>query len=238
MKKDITILNNNDWQILLKKAEQGNSKAMNEVAFNYEHGLTADGIVIVEKNTQLAFDWTKKSYETGDLDGMINYANYLSDGKYLFCEKNIQLAMKLYEKAMHLGSSVAAYSLGIEYRNQHNFEKAFELYSKSNKNSGDIPDLTIGLCYYYGIGIEKNKLQALKIFESINLNVNTPYEVDEANYLLGKLYLEGEIVEQSIDKARYYLELADKDGDHNSAQELLFVIGRSPFINNNNNPII
>ena len=74
-------------------------------------------------------------------------------------------------------------------------------------------------------------MKASDIFKSVNNDVNSQYEIDEANYYIGKIYLEGEIVEQSIEKAGYYLELADSDGDHRSAQELLLIIGRSKFIN-------
>ena len=44
--------------------------------------------------------------------------------------------------------------------------------------------------------------------------------------MIGKIYLEGEIIEQSLEKARQYLELANKDGDHRSAQEILNIIGK------------
>jgi TPR repeat protein len=84
------------------------------------------------------------------------------------------------------------------------------------------------MCYYYGVGVNKDKLKALEIFKSITLPNVTPYEIDEANYMIGKIYLEGEVVEKNIDKARLHLELADKDGDHRSAQEMLIMIGRTP----------
>jgi hypothetical protein len=48
--------------------------------------------------------------------------------------------------------------------------------------------------------------------------------------MIGKIYLEGEIVERSIETAKYYLELADNDGDHRSAQDLLLIIGRREII--------
>lgn len=231
MIKTFKITSIDDWNYLLKKAESGDSDAMNEVAFWYENGLTIDKIEIVQIQPKLAFEWTKKSYENGNLEGIEKYADYLSNGEYLYCEKNIELAMQLYEKAMKEGSTTAAYSLGIEYRNKQNFQKAFEFYNKSNASSQFFPELSIGLCYYYGIGTTKDKGKALEIFEKIEIGKNSEYEVDEANYLIGKIYLEGEIVEQSIDKARQYLELADKDGDHRSAQELLMIIGRKKMIN-------
>lgn len=54
--------------------------------------------------------------------------------------------------------------------------------------------------------------------------------MDEANYLIGRIYLEGEVVKQDLSKARLFLELADQDGDHRSAQELLILIGRSDLL--------
>jgi TPR repeat protein len=219
-----------DWNSLLKIAESGNSKAMHEVVFWYDNGLTINDIEIVQVQPKLAFEWTKKSYENGNLEGIIKYADYLSDGAYIYCEKNIELAMQLYEKAMNQGSLTASHSLGIEYRNKQDYSKAFQLYLKSNRSDAFFPELSIGQCYYYGIGVQKDKLKALEIFKRINPEFNSGYEIDEANYLIGLIYLEGEVVEQSIETARHYLELADKDGDHRSAQELLLVIGRKKFI--------
>jgi TPR repeat protein len=220
-----------DWKDLLSKAEQGNGDAMNEVAFFYENGFAIGNIVLVEPNLQLAFNWTKKSFEIGNLDGIVRYADYLSDGDYTYCEKNIELAMELYKVAMNAGSLDAAHRLGIEYRNKQNFNKAFEMYLKANIPAELYPDLSIGLCYYHGIGIPKDKTKALEIFKSLKPDSSTQYEIDEANYLIGKIYLEGEIVEKSIETARHYLELADKDGDHRSAQELLLIIGRKAMLN-------
>jgi TPR repeat protein len=134
---------------------------------------------------------------------------------------------------MNEGSTAAAHSLGIEYRNKQNFEKAFELYQKADASSEFFPELSIGLCYYYGIGTPKDKIKALEIFEKVEIGKHSGYEVDEANYLIGKIYLEGEIIEQSLDKAREYLELANKDGDHRSALELLIIIGQRKMINEN-----
>lgn len=231
MTKNFKISNIEDWNSVLEDSKNGNSDAMNEVAMYYRDGLTLNDVEIVKPDPKQAFEWTRKSYESGDIKGMVNYADYLSDGEYLYCEKNIQLAMKLYEEAIEKGSTTAIHNLALEFRNKQNFQKAFELYQKSNRSSEFYPELTLGLCYYYGIGVVKNKIKAFEIFKTIEKGKHNNYEVDEANYLIGKIYLEGEVVEQSIEKARYYLELADTDGDHRSAQELLILIGRTKFIN-------
>lgn len=227
MEDNIDIKNIDDFNSLLRKAENGDSQAMYELSLYYEDGWTYKNVEIVKRDPQLAFNWVKKSYENGNIDGMVSYANYLSDGEHEFCEKNSELAMKLYEKAMIEGSEIATFNLGVEYRNKQQFEKAFELYKKADDSENYYAEPTVGLCYYYGIGTNKNKLKAFEIFKSIDENYNSEYDIEEVNYLIGKIYLEGEIVEQSIEKARQYLELADKDGDHRSAQKLLSIIGRT-----------
>ena len=230
MTDKIEIQNTEDWNSLLEQATNGDSNAQNAVAAYYENGLVIHNDVVVEIDKQLAFNWVKRSYENGDMHGIEMYANYLCDGDYKYCEKDIDLAMLLYTKAMNSGSASAAYNLGLEYRSQQNFEYAFELYSKANRSHYFSKELTIGLCYYYGIGIEKDKLKALEFFYLVSKGYNTEYEINEANFMIGKIYLEGEVVERSLEKARFYLELADSDGDHRSAQELLLVIGRQKFI--------
>jgi uncharacterized protein len=122
---------------------------------------------------------------------------------------------------MKAGSSDAAHNLGIEYRDQHNFEKAFSLYKKAET------DFAVGMCYYYGIGVPQNRLKAFRFFKKISKPdiVLSGYEANEANYMIGKMYLEGEVVKRSISKARHYLLLANEDGDHRSAEQILGIIG-------------
>jgi len=209
MKDTLEVKNVDDWNSLLQNAKNGDIEAMNEVASMYRDGLTIDNIEIIRLDPQEEFNWTKKSYESGDPLGAELYADYLSDGEYKYCEKNIDLAIQLYEKAMNAGSGRAAYNMGLEYRNKGNFEKAFELYSKANNSGSYYNGLIIGQCYYYGIGVKKDKRKALKLFKSIDKDKCSQYEIDEVNYLNGKMYLEGEVIEQSLEKARYYLELAN-----------------------------
>jgi len=219
-----TIENFND---ILKKAESGDSSAQFEVATIYENGLNIDSLEIVKQDIQSAFSWTKKAFENGHKEAKISYAHYLTDRNNPLGVLDIEFGMKLYEEEMNNGDNYATYCLGLEYRNRLEFEKAFDHYEKAHRNEEFFQELTIGMCYYYGVGVTKDKLKALEIFKSIALPNVTPYEVDEANYMIGKIYLEGEVVKKDIDKARFHLELADKDGDHRSAQEILILIGRT-----------
>jgi len=66
----------------------------------------------------------------------------------------------------------------------------------------------------------------LSILENIKFPESYRYEVDEANYIIGLLYLEGEVIERSLETARRYFELANIDEDHQSAKEILYILGR------------
>ncbi len=227
------IENIDDWNCLFQAAENGNVAAQEEVAMHYHFGLEIKELKIVVADPKKAVYWTKVAMENGSLEAMLNYANYLSEDDAIFCEKDVDKAISLYEMAIRRGSKAASFNLGCLYRDLGDFTKAFALYVYTDADANDEeawPDIRIGLCYYYGIGVEKDRLKALQYFKKMVLGKRemlSGYEFNELNYLIGKMYLEGEIVEQSLEMARYHIELADEDGDHRSAQELLYLIGRS-----------
>lgn len=225
------IQSESDWNELKRKAENGDVGAMNEVAFWLREGLTLKNLEIVKVDKNDSFQWTIKAFQLGDLEATEQYADYLTDKKNEVCTPDIQLGIQLYEKCMQNGSKRAAYCLGLEYRNKQQFEKAFQYYLAAQNEENNYKELIIGQCYYYGIGVKKDKRKALEALKSVDKESSTSYEIDETNYLIGRIYLEGEAVEQNLSMARTYLELADKDGDHRSAQELLTLIGRADLLN-------
>ena len=219
----IIIATNDDWQRLLELAEEGDADAQLEVAVQYGSGIIVNGVAIAEPDEKLEYEWTKRAYENGCADAVEFYANHLSNG--IYCTKDTAGAMKLYRKAMKAGSSSAAHNLGLEYQRQHKFKKAFSLYKKAHTDSS--PDSSVGLCYYYGVGVAQDRLKAFRFFKSILEGdaYISGYDENEANYMMGKMYLEGEVVKRSIKKARYYLLLANEDGDHIAAEDILGIIG-------------
>lgn len=214
-----------DWIQLLEKANEGDTEAMNLASYYLEEGLLKKGLVIVKMDKKAAFNWTKKSCENGNIDGMIEYANQIIEEGNEFCEQDIPFAMEIYKKAMDKGSAIAAHNLALEYSKQQKFEKAFEHYLKANE-LGEPEDLNLGQCYYYGIGTAKDKMKAFEILQKSDPSNCTAFENNEINYLLGKIYLEGELIKQNLRKARFHLELANEDQDHRSALALLWLIGK------------
>ena len=220
------LFNAGSWDELLTLAEAGNHEAQYEVATCFSDGLVLDDKEVVAVDNVRAFMWFKKAFENGNEDAVIRVADYVGAG--IYCERNVAQAIELYESEIARGSSGAANNLGRLYRDEQDYKKAFENYGLSyalDQSDG----LSLALCYYYGIGTEMNKGKALEKLLAVSenkLTSNADYEVDEANYLLGKMHLEGLGVAQSVEKARDFLLRANAENDHCSAWELLQIIGR------------
>lgn len=92
--------------------------------------------------------------------------------------------------------------------------KSFELYhvAQGFDNSDSAP---FALCYYFGVGTEKDINKSFEILTKISKDKsksgNYQYDIDEANYFLGRIHLDGEIVEKSITKARAFFKIANAD---------------------------
>lgn len=215
-----------DLHNLIQLAENGNTSAMNDLAIYFRDGLVIEGANIVEVDEKQLFHWIKRSFELGDVEGMVSYADWISDPDVEELQYDPEKAIEIYKEAISKGAHHAYHNLGIEYRNRGEYEEAFKCYCQAGNTKESHESLSIGLCHYYGIGTLQDRNRALKIFSNLEQENCTAFELNEANYLLGKMYLEGEVVKKDINKAREYLELANEDNDHRSALELLFVIGR------------
>ncbi len=222
------MLDKTAWKDLLSKAKNGDGVAQNEVGDYYSYGLkTNTNEAIVKQNFSSAFSWYQKAAENGVVDALTNIADFLSEGKG--CEKDIPKSIKIYLKAIDRGSSRAALNLGTIYRDKGNFKKAFEYYSLADKIDNTDYSFTVGLCFYFGVGVPIDRVTACKHFLKVSkdkLQRQTQYEIDEANYLLGLSYLTGDGVKKSIAKSKQFLEFADIDHDHRSAEQLLFIVGK------------
>jgi uncharacterized protein len=223
------MLNKFFWKVILEKARNGDPNAQNEVADYFSFGCTTStNEIIVRQNFLKAFSWYEKAAINGVVDALTNLADFLSEGKG--CEKDINKAIENYLLAIDKGSSRAAFNLGTIYRDKGNLKKSFEYYSLSDKMDKANYSLTIGLCYYYGIGVSIDKVIACKHFHKVSIDKlqrHTQYEIDEANYLLGLSYWTGEGLKKSFNKSRAFFKLANADNDHRSAEKILFIIGQN-----------
>lgn len=226
MASKITVPQN--WDALLQSATAGDNIAQFEVGYYYDYGLLIEEAMVVTEDKSKAFEWYYRAYNNGNADAITRVADFLSEG--IYCEKNIELAIELYKKGIDNGSAAAANNLGTIYRDNQDYKTAFEFYQIAQAFDKSC-SLKLAICYHWGIGTEKDLKKAYDILFKISQDLpdtnDSQYEIDEANYLLGRIYLDGEVIEKSIEKARHFLKLADADNDHRSAQELLIIIGRN-----------
>ncbi|MFK7904108.1 MAG: tetratricopeptide repeat protein [Chitinophagales bacterium] len=216
-----------NWKKVLKLAKKGNGKAQFEVGSYFEDGLQIGKKRLLKIDKAKALKWFKKAHKKGNVDATVRYADYLSEG--INCNKNMGLAIRLYKRAIKKGSYIAVFNLAKTYSQKKSFSAAFKLYSQIQKEHNKNV-IELAFCYYFGLGTTKNKKKAFKIFEVISKDTsmyrNCESEINEANFYLGLMYLEGEVVKKSIKKARKYLKLANEDKDHQTANELLLLIGK------------
>lgn len=217
------------WQDLFMKAKGSDTDAQVEIANYYFKGLTGSNQkLVVKQNYNLAYEWYKKSADLGNINGIIGLADYFDteiDGV-----RQTEKAIRLYKKAIDLGSSIAAFNLATVYRDKGNYKKAFDYYSLSMTMENSDYHYKVGLCYYYGIGVGVDKPIAIKHFEKVvvdKLNTHTPYEKDLANFYIGLSYLTGEGLKKSLVLAKKYFELSNIDNDNEVALELTLLIGRN-----------
>lgn len=222
------MIDKKSWKDLLKMAKEGISDAQVDVGDYLTDGWEdEDGVIIVKKDEKAAFEWYYKAAAQENEEGISRMAYCLSEG--IGCKQDTEAAIQLYKQALNMGSSVAAYNLGTFYRDEGKYKKAFKHYELAMKMDGANYSFKVGLCLYYGIGTAVDKEKAIKHFKKVSKDdyeYHTPYEVDEANLYLGFAYLQGEGVKRSLKKAKKYFELANLEEEHETAREMLLLIGQ------------
>lgn len=95
------------YQEYLKSAENGDSRAMNEIAMLYAQGKGVD------KSDSMAFKWFLRSANTGDSIGEFNVGMAYEQG--LSVSQDIKEAIKWYEKSANKGNTKAQINLAYLY---------------------------------------------------------------------------------------------------------------------------
>ena len=149
-----------------------------------------------------------KLAEEGNAEAQTRLGTFLLNGNGV--TKNIEEAIKWYQKAVEQGNAEAQAYLGVCYQNGNgvaqSHSKAVELYRKAAEQGNTIGQNNLGLCYDNGLGVEQSYTEAVKWYRKAA-------EQGEARsqYLLGICYLKGEGVEQSDSEGeKWLMEAANK----------------------------
>jgi hypothetical protein len=126
-----------------------------------------------EKSYKKAFKLFKKSAKqgnpiaTGDLGAMYKYGRG--------CKLNLNKARKWFKKGAELGNSRASYSLGYMYLKgfgniDQDYSKAIKWFKKSEH---PMSKYWLGVCYYYGYGVQQNIKKANELLGTNFENTTT-----------------------------------------------------------------
>ena len=230
----MTILNSKQWKKLLQKAEKGDHDAQWEVGSYYEDGVTdIEGNILVPQKPKKAFHWYLLSAEQGNESSQVALGNLLSIGNGV--KRDFSRAIYWTKKAIRQGASQAAYNLGTIYRDMGKPKLSFKWYCRAVKMGDNDALLDVGLCQLSGYGTKPNHDAAYESFQNIlefkSQTEICPRNIEDAQYWLGVLHLLGMgKAKKSVKKARKFFELANKDDDHEQANNLLNLIGKTKYM--------
>lgn len=201
------------YQIWVELANNGNVKAMNNVAYIINNSLDID------YNKEQVFYWYKKAASMGDSKSVLDLAYlYMKEKNYseaiywygieskaensyakvqlayiyqngLGIEKNIKIAKELLEEATELGNIEAYYRLAYIYMYEkefRNYEKAFLLFEIAANNDNEKAMNSLAYMYKNGLGVNMDLEEAYNWYY---LAANKG--IDEAKLHLADLYLKG-----------------------------------------------
>lgn len=128
-----------------------------------------------------AFKWEMAAANLGDPEAICGIGRSYEYG--IPVDEDMEEAKKWYAKAAELGYPEAMNKLGVLSDKP---DEAFAWYAKAADTGYDVAICNVGLCYFYGDGVEKNKEKAKELFHEA---------ADKGNYhamtMLGECYRHG-----------------------------------------------
>ena len=176
---------------LMKAAEQGNTEAQLSLGVCYYKGF---GVTV---DLQKAKYWVKKAADQGNEIA----EETLEEIGFLESLKND--AQK--------GDADAQYELGFHYSRAEDYRQAVYWWRKAAEQGYAKAQLTLGVRYYKGEGVDKDYQQAVYWIRKAAEQGNK-----DAQYALGVCYYNGEGVAKDLKQAVYWYRKAAEQGDENA----------------------
>ncbi len=187
-------------------AKKGLANAQQMIGFCYQDGCG------VSKNEKMAFKWYKKAAESDCPMAYYSVAFCYESGTGV--EKDGNAAAAWYEKAANKGNDWGIYGLGTCYRDgtgvAKDQKKAHALFSKAAGKGNCAAQYEIAREYE-----NTNPTQAFEWYMKAAKQDHSPSQV-----ALSLCYLNGTGVARNFDTARYWMELAAKQGYQEAKDKL------------------
>ena len=192
-----------------KAAGNGNSESMRALGIIYENGIG------VGQDLKKAFDYFQQGVDAGNVKSMQKLAWYFEEG--VVVEKDIGKAKELYERFFielqkkAFGGDVDAmyrmgdiYQFGLPLLNiPVYYQQAAEWYEKAANKGNMHAQTSLGLLYYFGLGVPKNYTKSAEWYKKAAEQGDAL-----ATYNLAGCYRLGRGVEQNDEMAATYNQKA------------------------------
>ncbi len=195
-----------------------------------------------EKNYEQAVLWYQKAAEENHPVAQYCLGLCYENG-YGVTQDHVK-AVSWFQKAAEQGIATAQGLLGKYYLEVKDYSKAFSWSNKSVEAGARSGCYTLGICYYYGYGVERDYKKAEDYFKRVQ--DNTP-EYADALYYIGDInrYRRGKKGDARFDssfdgEAIQNWFLAARNGHQKSIDELRimgYVISSGNVVDENNNPV-
>lgn len=227
------LLEKASWQRLMRLADGGSHEAQYEAGYYHEHGTTDEaGHVLAEASISEALRWYTLAAAQGNQHAQNALCTIHSSDEGL--PRDFQAAIRWGKKAVAQGNASAAFNLATIYRDRNNPRMAFRWYERAVALGDSGALLATGLCYLFAYGVRQDADSAYRCFE--RLLRNDPLEQcqrdrEDARYWMALIHLVGMgSVRKSVPRARELLEAANGDDDHEQANAILNVIGKTRYL--------
>ncbi|HEY3856111.1 MAG TPA: tetratricopeptide repeat protein [Verrucomicrobiae bacterium] len=221
------------WNKLLVLARAGTSEAQWEIGYYFESGaIDKSGNILAKANPLKAYRWYKLSAEQGNASAQVALSNLLSTGDGI--SRNYESAINWAKKAIAQGHASAAFNLGTIYRDQNKPKMPLWWYKQAASMGDNDALLQIGLCYLFGLGTKADAGEAYSCLAKIiagKSSASCQRTKENALYWMAIIELLGKgKATKSLAHARKMLESANADLDHEQANEILNIIGKSKYL--------
>lgn len=228
-------LTRSEVELVKRNAYRGKADAQWMLGYWYEAGVAdASGSVLLAANAKKALRWHLAAAEQGHTSAQAAASRLLSGTDGIASKFDQALAWG--KQATAQGDSSAAFNLGTMYRDLGNLGRAFHWYQRAARMGASDAWLQQGLCLLFGLGVSRDAGEARSAFTRVvdaDPTTTYPRSREDALYWLAIMdLLGGRHTKRSLARIRQRLEAANIDEDHEQANVLLNLIGKTRYLSN------
>lgn len=205
---------------LQKAAAEGNGDASWELGCEFEEGAVDDkGRLVVRPDVKRAVAAYKRAARLRSTLGLVALGYCFDLGKGV--GQNKRRALECYTTAWRIDKSLtAAVNIATIHRDRGDHARAFRWWQRAaNLDDGDAL-LDIGYLYYYGIGVRRDRAEAMRaLHRATESRFISEYGREEALYHLAVAHVDAG-AGGDLRQARALLRRAARDGDYPEASAL------------------